>query len=77
LENEKQIFIYRLTCINAWGLAMLEEISFYSQEVYQLMDDWIVEAVAIENHNMMQVVKSIASFIKSELQVMNEDDFII
>jgi hypothetical protein len=32
--------------INAWGLGILEEISTNSTEVYTLMDDWIVDAVA-------------------------------
>ena len=34
LEQEKKIFSYKLTMINAWGLALLEEISVNSQTVY-------------------------------------------
>ena len=34
LEQEKRIFSYKLAMINAWGLALLEEISVNSQVVY-------------------------------------------
>jgi hypothetical protein len=52
LEQEKTIFIYRLGLIQAWALTYLEEISIYSTEVYSLMDEWVVEAVSIENMNV-------------------------
>jgi hypothetical protein len=42
--------MYRLAMIQAWALCVLEEISVNSSEVYQLMDDWVVEAVSIENN---------------------------
>jgi len=46
LEQERKIFTYRLALVNSWGLACLEEISTYAQQVYNGMDDWIVDAVA-------------------------------
>jgi len=52
LEQERQIFIYRLALINSWGIATLDEISSHSQQVYSFMDDWIVDAVAQENYLM-------------------------
>lgn len=52
LEQEKNIFIYRLAMIQAWALCLLEEISVNSSEVYSLMDDWVVEAVSMENNSV-------------------------
>jgi len=49
LQREKDIFIYRLALINTWALAILEEIDHNSTQVYELLDDWIVDAVAQEN----------------------------
>lgn len=49
--------------INAWGLAILEEISIYSKDVYRTMDDWIVETVAQENRNMQVILDSLIEFI--------------
>ena len=45
LEQEKCIFLYRLAMIQAWALTGIYEVSTYSQEVYSLMDDWMVDAV--------------------------------
>ena len=66
LEQEKSIFMYRLAQINTWGLVLLEEISMYSDQVYQLMDDWVVEAVAQENYISQQIVQKITGFVKDE-----------
>jgi len=49
LKNERDIFIYKLALINAWALAILQEIHIHSRQVYDQLDDWIVEAVAQEN----------------------------
>lgn len=75
LERERDVFIYRLALINAWSLTQLEEISTYSHEVYELMDDWVVEAVAMENYNMMQILNQISEFIKGSNMSMNDYEF--
>jgi len=49
LQKEKDIFIYRLAMVNSWALVILDEIHFNSSNVMQLLDDWIVDAVAQEN----------------------------
>ena len=75
LEQERNIFTYRLALINSWALVQLEEISTYSHEVYEMMDDWVVEAVSIENYNMMQILNQISEFIRSSNMCMNDYDF--
>ena len=50
LKQERDIFIYRLSLINSWALVILEEIHIDSRQVYDQLDDWIVVAVAQENH---------------------------
>lgn len=61
--------------IQSWGLTLLEEISVYSQEVHQLMDDWIVEAVSQENLSIKEIIDSISEFIRSSSIFMVEDEF--
>ena len=63
LQQEKKIFTYRLALINSWGLAILEEVSAYSQRVYEYMDDWIVDAVALENFNILRVLTSLKEIV--------------
>ena len=75
LEQQKRIFTYKLTMINAWGLVMLEEISYNSQEVYQLMDDWVVDAVASENECSRQIVDRLIDNVKSERMEISEFEF--
>ena len=75
LEQEKKIFSYKLTMINAWGLALLEEISVNSQTVYQLMDDWVVDAVAAENEACRQITERLIESVKSETMEINEFEF--
>jgi len=75
LEQQKRIFVYKLTMINAWGLAMLEEISHNSEEVYLLMDDWIVDAVAQENNNCRAIVDALMDNVKSEKMEINQFEF--
>ena len=61
--------------INAWGLTMLEEISYNSQEVYQIMDDWVVDAVASENECSRQIVDRLIDNVKSERMEISEFEF--
>lgn len=75
LNDEKSILIYRITMLQAWGLTQLEDISLYSQEVYSLMDDWVIEAVSQENSNTQVVLNAITDFIRSNEMMMNEYDF--
>lgn len=75
LEQQKKIFIYKLTMINSWGLAMLEEISHNSQLVYQLMDDWVVDAVASENECSRQIIDKLIDNVKSERMEISEFEF--
>lgn len=56
LKNERDIFIYKLALINAWALAILQEIHIHSRQVYDQLDDWIVEAVAQENAISQQII---------------------
>jgi len=72
LEQEKRIFTYRLALINSWGLAILEEISAYSQKVYEYMDDWIVDAVALENFNILSVLTSLKEIVQSSRTKIND-----
>ena len=72
LEQEKRIFTYRLALINSWGLAILEEISAYSQKVYEYMDDWIVDAVALENFNILGVLTSLKEIVQSSRTKIND-----
>ena len=66
LLKEMNIFIYRLSLINSWALAILEEIYYNSRQVYGQLDDWIVEAVAQENSISQQVLGVLKEAIKSE-----------
>lgn len=77
LDQEKSVFMYRLAMIQAWALCVLEEISVNSSEVYSLMDDWVVEAVSIENNSVQAILDSISEFIQSNTLMMNEEDFIV
>jgi len=61
--------------INSWGLAILEEISVNASTVYNLMDDWIVEAVAQENSMIQKVLKPLAEVVKSERTHINDFEF--
>jgi len=63
LRKERDIFVYRLSLINAWALVILDEIHFHSRKVYEVLDDWIVEAVAQEN----QISNHILSFLKDSV----------
>mgnify|MGYP001059081714 FL=1 len=49
LQQEMNIFIYRVALINSWALVILDEIQTSSSEVYSQLDDWIVIAVQEEN----------------------------
>ena len=40
-----------------------------------MMDDWVVEAVAMENYNMMQILSQLQDFIKSSKMLMNDYEF--
>lgn len=75
LQQERKIFTYRLAMINSWGLAILEEISVNASTVYNLMDDWIVEAVAQENSMIQKVLKPLAEVVKSERTHINDFEF--
>ena len=64
---------YRLAQIYSWALVILEEIHVNSRQVYDRLDDWIVDAVAQENFITQDVVNFIKEAISSE--VMFIDDF--
>lgn len=73
LRNEKNVLTYRLAQIYSWALVILEEIHVNSRQVYDRLDDWIVDAVAQENFISQDVVNFIKEAISSE--VMFIDDF--
>ena len=73
LRQEKEIFVYRLSMINAWGLAILEEIHSHSRQVYECLDDWVVDAVAQENQICNHVLDILRESIKSE--TLKLDDY--
>lgn len=73
LRNEKNVLTYRLAQIYAWALVILEEIHVNSRQVYDRLDDWIVDAVAQENYISQDVVTFIKDAISNE--VMFIDDF--
>lgn len=74
LKNERDIFIYKLALINAWALAILQEIHIHSRQVYDQLDDWIVEAVAQENAISQQIIQYIKECIQSEQLTIEEQE---
>lgn len=74
LKNERDIFIYKLALINAWALAVLQEIHIHSRQVYDQLDDWIVEAVAQENAISQQIIHYIKECIQTERLTIDEQD---
>ena len=72
LKNERDIFIYKLALINTWALAILQEIHIHSRQVYDQLDDWIVEAVAQENAICQEIISQIKECIQTEKLTIEE-----
>lgn len=66
LQREKENFIYRLSLINSWALIILDETNQQSRQVYDMLDDWVVDAVALENQINMQILSSLKEVINTE-----------
>ena len=51
LSREKDNFNFRVNNLKTYALLLLDEITFYSNQVFEVLDDWIV--VAVEQENMV------------------------
>jgi hypothetical protein len=70
--NEKRIFTYRLAMVFSWCLCILHEIYTNSSNVMQLLDDWIVHAVAQENQISSIILKILRNAIHTEQISLDE-----
>jgi len=58
--------------VNSWALCILEEIHFNSSNVMQLLDDWIVDAIAQENQISQIILKMLRNAIHTEQISLDE-----
>jgi hypothetical protein len=72
IKRERDLFVYKLTMINAWTAAILEEIELHSSFVYQNLDDWVVIAIQQEEQINQQVNAYLREVIDSEIPLVDE-----
>ena len=59
LNTERQNFSMRLNMLFTWATLILQEIANQAFQVFDVLDDWVVEAVKCENFACKQAEKEI------------------
>ena len=65
LLREQRNFNFRLNQLKTHSLLLLNEISIYAHQVFDVLDDWVVIAVEQENEGVQEVVREIRRAVKT------------
>lgn len=58
--------------IKSWSILKLKEFNSYFNQMYEILDDWIVVSVEKENEQSEQIIKNIKLSISDEVQYLDQ-----
>jgi len=62
---EQRNFNFRLNQLKTHALLLLDEVSTYAHQVFDVLDDWVVIAVESENEGVQEVVRQIRQSVNT------------
>jgi hypothetical protein len=69
IENEKNKYKYRLTVIKTYAIGTLNTILRISNELYSLLDEWIIDSVHFQNNMMNQLIERLRKIVNQNLKI--------
>ena len=69
IENEKIKYKYRLTVIKNYAIGTLNTILRISNELYSLLDEWIIDSVHFQNNMMNQLIERLRKIVNQNLKI--------
>ena len=69
VENEKNKYKYRLTIIKTYAIGTLNTILRISNELYSLLDEWIIDSVHFQNNMMNQLIERLRKIVNQNLKI--------
>jgi hypothetical protein len=66
INHERDNLFLRTNTLIVWGVLALQEITFHSSKVFDVLDDWIVVSVKTENELCQKAVREIRALVSKK-----------
>ena len=63
IESEKSKFKYRIYCIKKYAIDTLNNMLQVSDEIYSLLDEWIIDSVRLQNNMMNKLISHLRNIV--------------
>jgi len=72
IKLEKNKFKYRVTFLKHWAINILNNMKRVTRNIYDKLDEWIIDSIKAENDAMNNLIYYLDSHIESEMKVKCE-----
>ena len=71
LDLEKMKFKYRITSIKQYAIETMSNIDTISNDVYEILDEWIIDSVKKQNSTMNELISYLKRLVEIGVKQMN------